>query len=153
MEIFNTGILKKEFEKFQKENLVKILKCDYCQKTACQSWHWKFLGSCKFCREVFCKVCHNFNIAKETLLKGLDPIGKDYIENFIKDFLCISSETLQINFQVSEVVRVPIEKTFNVKSYHKSNKNMSQFVYKIFDKCEKLTYTVKGKPRTFYKKF
>ena len=72
-----------------------MLKCGYCQKTACQSWHKKFLVSCKYCREAFCKACHNFNIAKETLLKGLDPIGKKYIENFIKDFHCISSETLQ----------------------------------------------------------
>ena len=109
--------------------------------------------SCKYCRETFCKACHNFNIAKETLLKGLDPIGKEYIENFIKDFLCISSETLQTNYQVSEIVRVPIEKTFNVKSYHKSNKSRSQVVYKKCDNCEKLKYTVKGKPRTFYKKF
>ena len=153
MEIFKTDILKKEFEKFQEENLAKILKCSYCQKTASQSWHQKFLFSYKVCREAFCKACQNFDIGKETLLKGLDPIEKDYIENFIKDFLCISSETLQTNFQVSEVVRVPIEKTFNVKSYHKSNKNRSQVVYKKFDNCEKLTYTVKGKPRTFYKKF
>ena len=35
MEMFKTDILKKEFEKFQKENFVEILK--YCQKTACQS--------------------------------------------------------------------------------------------------------------------
>ena len=129
------------------------MKCGYCEKTACQSWHQKFLVSWKFCREAFCKACYNFNVGKETLLKGFDPIGKDYIENFIKDFVCISSETLQTNFQVSEVVRVPIEKTFNVKSYHKSNKNRSQVVYKKFDNCEKLTYTVKGKPRKFCSKF
>ena len=96
-------------------------------------------------KEAFCEACQNFNVVKETLLKGLDPIGKDYIENFIKDFLCISSETLQTNFQVSEVGRVPIEKTFNVKSYDKSNKNRIQVVYKKIDNCEKLTYTVKGK--------
>ena len=153
MEIFKTDILKKEFEKFQKENLVEILKCGYCQKTSCQFWHRKFLVSCKYCRQGFCKACHNFDIGKESILKTLDPIGKEYIENFIKDFLCILSETIQTNFQVSEVVRVPIEKTFNVKSYHKSDKNRSQVVYKKFDNCEKLTYTVKGKPHTFYKKF
>ena len=135
MEIFKTDILKKELEKFQKENLVEILKCGYCQKTASQSWHRKFLVSYKFCREAFCKACHkNF-------------------ENFVKGFFCISSETLHTNFQVSEVVRVPIEKTFKVKSCHKSNKNRSQVVYKKFDNCEKLTHTVKGKPCTFYKKF
>ena len=43
MEIFKTDILKKEFERFQKENLVKIVKCGYCQKAACKSWHNKFL--------------------------------------------------------------------------------------------------------------
>ena len=153
MEIFRTDILKKGFEKFQEENLAEILKCSYCQKTASQSWHQKFLVSCKVCREAFCKACHNFDIGKETLLKGLDPIEKDYIQNFIKDFLCISSETLQTNFQISEVVCVPIEKTFSVKSYHKSNKSRSQVVCTKIDKCEKFTYTVKGKPRTFYKKF
>ena len=65
-------------------------------------------------------------------MKGVDPIGKEYIGNFIKDFLCISSETLQTNYQVGEIVRVPIEKTFNMKSYHKSDKNRSQVVYKKF---------------------
>ena len=65
----------------------------------------------------------------------------------------MSSETLQTNYQVREIVRVPIEKTFNVKSYRKSNKNRSQVVYKKFDKCEKLICTVKGKADTFYKMF
>ena len=153
MKIFKNDILKKEFEKFQKENLLEMLKCGYCQKTACQSWHQKFLVSCKYCREAFCKACHNFIIVKETLLKGLDPIGKEYIQNFVKDFPCISSETLQTNYQVVEIVRVSVEKTFNVKSYRKSNKNRSQVVYKKYDNCEKRSYTVKGKPRTFYKKF
>ena len=149
MEIFKTDILKKEFERFKRENLIEILKYEYCQKTACESWHNKFLVSCKYCREAFCKPYHNFNQAKETLIKGVDTVDA----NFIKDFLCISNQTLEKNFQVSEVVRVPVEKTFNVKSYHKSDKNRSQVVYKKFDNCEKLSYTVKGKPRTFYKKF
>ena len=153
MEIFKTDILKKEFERFQRENLIEILKYEYCQKTACESWHNKFLVSCKYCREAFCKPCHNFNTAKETLTKGVDTVAKDYFEYFIKDFLCISNQTLEKIFQVSEVVRIPVEKTFNVKSYHKSDKNRSQVVYKKFDNCEKLSYTVKGKSRTFYKKF
>ena len=49
MDIFKTDILKKEFERFQKENLVERLKCGYCQKTACESWHNKYLVSCKYC--------------------------------------------------------------------------------------------------------
>ena len=138
MQIFKTEILKNEFERFQKEILVEILKCGYCQKTACESWHNKFLVNCKFCRHALCKTCHNFNIAKETLIKGVDSVAKDYIENFITDFLCISNQTLETNFQVSEVVRVPVEKTCNVKSYHKSDENRSQVVYKKIDNCEKL---------------
>ena len=121
MKIFKTDVLKKEFEKFQKENLVQILECGYCEKTACESFHRKFLVSCKFCRETFCKSCHNFNLAEEILFKGLDETGKESIENFIKDFLGIINETLQRNYKV-EVERFPVEKTFNVKSYHKSDK-------------------------------
>ena len=95
----------------------------------------------------------HFNIAKETSTKEVDPVAKDYIENFIKDFLCISNQTLEKNFQVSEVAQVPVEKAFNVKSYHKSDKNRSQIVYKKFDNCGKTSYTIKRKQRTFYKKF
>ena len=94
----------------------------------------------------------HFNIAKETSTKGVDPVAKDYIENFIKDFLCISNQILEKNFQV-RLAQVPVEKAFNVKSYHKSDKNRSQVVYKKFDNCEKISYTIKGKQRTFYKKF
>ena len=68
MEIFKTDILKKEFERFQKENLIEILKCGYCQKLASESFHTKFLVSGKLCRQKFCKNCQSLNIAKENLL-------------------------------------------------------------------------------------
>ena len=44
------------------------------------------------------------------------------------------------NYQVGEIARVPVENTFNVKSYHKSNKNRSQVDYKKFDNYGKLSY-------------
>ena len=138
--------------KNSKKNLVQILECGYCQNTSCESFHRKFLVSCKFCRETFCKSCHNFIIAKKILFKELDQTGKYYIEIFIKDFLGISNETLQRNYKV-EVENIPVEKTFNVKSYHKSDKNRDQVVYKKFDNSEKISYSVKGKNRIFYKKF
>ena len=59
MEIFETDNLKKEFEKFQKENLVAVLSCGYCQKTSCK---WKHR---KYCRESFCKNCHKFKASLE----------------------------------------------------------------------------------------
>ena len=121
MEIFKTDVLKKEFTKFQKENVIQILECDYWQKNARGSWHNKFLASCKYCTETFCKACYSFNVAKNRLLENADLIAKGYIENFIKDFLCIFNETLkQENFEVTK--RVPTKKSHTVKSYSKSEK-------------------------------
>ena len=45
-------------------------------------------------------MCHRFDTTKEILLKEVDEIGKDYIENFIKDFLNISDQTLGENYKV-----------------------------------------------------
>ena len=69
MEIFKSNILKKEFERFQKEDLIEVMKCSYCQKTACKSWHKSFNPSCKYCRETFCKKCHSFNVAKKNITR------------------------------------------------------------------------------------
>ena len=42
MEIFKSNILKKEFERFQKEDLLNVLEFSYCQKTKCGWKHGKF---------------------------------------------------------------------------------------------------------------
>ena len=68
--------LKKEFDQFQKEVFPDVLNCGLCQKDACESFHGKFLVSCKVCRENQCKVCKKYNIAKEVLFKSLDDIAK-----------------------------------------------------------------------------
>ena len=73
------------------------------------------------------------------MLKNADSTAKDYIENFIHDFLCISNETLETLETDFEVVqRVPIEKSHTVKSCHKSEKNKSQIINKKLD-CEKIS--------------
>ena len=146
MEIFKTD------KKFHEEVLVDVLKCGLCQKTAFESFHRKFLVSCKFCRENYCKACKIFNSAKEVLFKSLDNTGKEYVQKFILDFLNLSAESLENHCQISKPISIAKEKTFNVKSYHKSEKNRSQVVYKKLDDCDKLNYSVKGKKRTFYKK-
>ena len=46
---------------------------------------------------------------------------------------------------------MPFEKTFKVKSYNKSEKNRIQVINKEFKNCEKISYSFKGKQRTFYK--
>ena len=152
MEIFKTDILKKEFQKFQKEDLIEMLKCGYCQKTACESFHKNFLASYKFCRENFCKSCQSFNITKENLLSYTDEIGKEYIENFIKDFINLSDQTIESNYKV-KIIRKPVQKNFQIKSYIKSIKNRSQVINQKVDGCEKIHYTVKGNKKTFYEKY
>ena len=74
------------------------------------------------------------------------------MENFIKDFLNISDQTLEANYKV-EIERVPIEKNFKVKSYRKSNKNRSQAINKTLNNFKKIDYKLAGKQSTFYKKF
>ena len=74
MEIFKTK--KRRFQKFQKEDLIAVLECGYCQKTSCEWFRHKFLASCKHCREHFCKKCHNFKTTLEVLLKGTDEMVK-----------------------------------------------------------------------------
>ena len=118
---------------------------------ACQSFHLTFLVSCKFCRENFWKKFHKFDTTKEILLKEVDEIGRDYKENFIKDFLNISDQTLEANYKV-EIERVLIEKNFKVKSYTKSNKNRSQVINKTLNNCEKIDHKLAGKQRRFCKK-
>ena len=93
MELFKSDILRKEFEKFKKEVLIDELKCCLCQKTACKSFHHKILVSCKFCRENCCKACKTFNTAKEIIFKSIDHTAKDYIQNFIRDFINLSPES------------------------------------------------------------
>ena len=77
MELFKTDVLKKEFSKFEKEILTDVLKCGLCQKNSCESFHKKFLVSCKFCRERQYKPCKKLNVAKEVLFKSLDVSAKE----------------------------------------------------------------------------
>lgn len=153
MEFFKTDVLQKEFDSFQKEVLTDVLKCDLCQKDACESFHQKFLVSCNFCRENQHKACKRYNIAKEVLFKSIDDSTKEYVKNFITDFLNLLPKSLQRHYQVTKTVHIPKEKVYDVRSYHKSNKKRSQAVYKKFDQFEKINYSIKRQKRTFYKRF
>ena len=94
MELFETNLLKKEFERFQNEELINVLEFGLCQSNSSE-WDRKFEVTCDRCRKARCKTCISFDTAKENLFKNLDKQGKDYLENFIKDFLSLSNETLK----------------------------------------------------------
>ena len=78
-----------------------MLNCGLCQKTACEDFHCKFLVRCKFCTEKQCKACKKFNISKDVLFKSLEDTAKEYVNNFIRDFLSLSPESLQEHYHVT----------------------------------------------------
>ena len=101
-------------------------------------WRKQFLVSCNQCREAHCSSCVTSKSSVEILIKTLDSDGKNYVQNFITDFLKITNETLQHLFKVE---RIFIEsrsklKTFDVNVYQ-SEKNRSQVVYVIPKKDKK----------------
>ena len=53
--------------------------------------------------------------------------------------MCISDETLQTIENNFNVERAPTQKTRTVKSFHKSENNRSQVIYKKLVDCEKLS--------------
>ena len=93
-------------------------------KTSCnKDFHYKYKPKRNRCRERFCKNCKNFRISFEMFLKNTDEIGKDYLYNFISDFLNINSLTLQIFFpeMVNKTI-ISVEKKLTIKSYNKTEK-------------------------------
>ena len=66
MKLFKTNLLKKEFERFQNEELINVLECGLCQSNS-REWDRKCKVTCDRCRKARCKTCISFNIAKENL--------------------------------------------------------------------------------------
>ena len=102
------------------------------------------------CKEEFCKNCKNFRIGFEMFLKNTDEIGKDYLKNFISNFLNINSLSLQIFFPEMQIkTTISVEKSFTIKSYDKSEKNRDQVVNQELNNVERINYGFKGKQRKF----
>ena len=84
-------------------------------------------------------------------MDNIDEHGKVYLEIVIMEFLNISNESLKKFFNIEKESNQAIArtKTFNVKSYHKNDKNRIQAVYKEFNECEKLILIAKIKKGHF----
>ena len=95
---------------------------------------------------------YNFLISSKILIKTWDSDGKEYVQNFVVDFLQISDETLnnlfKIEIKLSESRTKP--KPFDLKVYHKSNKSRSQVVMKTLNYCNQVQYISKRRKHTFY---
>ena len=117
MELFKSEFFQKEYDNFKKNKLLKVLECGLCMKTSYdKTFHYKYEPNCNRCKEEFCKNCKNFRIGFEMFSKNTDEIGKDYLKNFISDFLNISSLSVQIFFPEMQIkIIISIEKSFTIK--------------------------------------
>ena len=138
-------ILNKEFEEFKATILINVLKCALCKKQKHENRR-KFKLDCRRCREARCIPCKKIKSTVETLINNIDEDGKVYLENVIMDFRNISNELLNKFFNIEKESNQANArpKTFNVKNYHKSDKNRSQVVYKEFNECEKINFNSKN---------
>ena len=129
MELFKTETIKKEFDEFTKKILSGILSCNLCRKLSCK-YHSKFNVCCNLCRAEHCTNCKKFIISKDILLKYSDEETKNYISNYICDFLNISIVSLNSFFPEIKVNQIEIEekKKELYKKHVKSEKNNSKVV-------------------------
>ena len=99
------------------------MACGLSEKYSCK-WHKQFLVSCNQCREAHCSSFVTSKSSVEILIKTLDSDGKNYVQNFITDFLKINNDTFQQYFKVETnfIESRPNLKIFDVKGYHKSEK-------------------------------
>ena len=94
LEVFRNDVLKKEYEEFINEILPKVLNCNYYNISYC-NFHSRFVAFCKKCCSERCNNCRVFNLQMDMLMQAADVVGKNYIFNFVLDFLNISSESLR----------------------------------------------------------
>ena len=142
MELFKTDCLNKEFKEFSEKLMPAVLKCGYCNKLAF-AWHGTFDIACGNCRKIKCNNCYKFNISKDILLDGGNEQTRDYLINFICDFLNLSSESIKQYFP--NVTIVEKEKQHFKKSYIKSQKNRSQVVSVRVPEGKKKTVSFQNK--------
>ena len=153
MELFRNRILKNMYKNFVSNTIFMIFKCKYCNLESC-TLHYKFDCSCKNCRIIKCKECHNFNVELDILMQGASQEARLYILNFVRDFFAISNITLKFFYGFSSKTEISIENiheiTWDLRKFHgtkkgkaveplsktmsfivKINKSKKGFIYKL----------------------
>ena len=82
-----------------------------------------------------------------------DDDGRNYLQNFIIDYFNFRDIGLKnyFNIEKSNETKERI-KTFNIKGFHKSEKNRSQVVMKTLEDRNKIQYISQRRKCHFYKK-
>ena len=86
------------------------------------------------------------------MLENLDDEGKEFLNNFIVNVLNISDESLSRYFKDIKSTVIARSRTYNVKSFRKSEKNRLQVVYQTLTNCKSINYRVGNKKRKFFLK-
>ena len=71
MELFNTDVLKREYQDFVNNILPTVIKCNYCNIEFCK-WHSRFQLTCNQCREQKCVNCSMFNLSRNVLMQNVN---------------------------------------------------------------------------------
>ena len=124
MELFKSVELKNEFKELTETLLPKIMECSYCNKLSCM-YHSKFDVTCIHCKKIKCINCFKFNISKNILLDASSEETKDYLVNYIRDFLNIRETSIEHFFPEIKIVK---KEKIKFKKKVKSEKNRSQIV-------------------------
>ena len=148
IEVFKCDILKKEYQEFVNETPPEVLKCNYCNEDSCK-YHSRFLSTCQLCRKDRCKKCRIFNLQMDLLMASADDLGKNYIFNFVLDFLNISSETLKhfYNIDNSKNEKMQFLNSWKMHEVHGRQNCVSSVSSTI-----KYQYQMKNRKRNVYVK-
>lgn len=116
-----------------------VANCGPCSQFSCEA-HRKFKITCNQCREQRYSNCCSFKCSIEIILtQNGDKDAKDYLSNFVNDFLNLSE--LTASFFSIEISKKTVEKKEQinyVKCYRKSEKNRLQVIDQVLQNTDKL---------------
>ena len=98
MELFTDNSLKRKYEVFVSETILKIIDCNYCNKTSCFG-HRHFDSSCSRCEIETCFSCKVFNQNSMFLMEKTYHEGREFIFNFASDFYRIRNHSLNFFYK------------------------------------------------------
>ena len=140
MELFQTDILKKEYNEFIRKTFPDTLECNYCNIDCCKNYY-QFEVQCHNCGTERCLKCKIFNNQMDCLMKAANDKTKCYIYNFVLDFFNLSSETLEYFYNI----KIKRDKTENINEIAWKLKMFHGTKYRVttLAKTMKFTYTIR----------
>ena len=115
-EIFNSPLVKKEFEKFYQEIIPNLNDCNNCGITQCLFCN-KFKWTCCMCRSDSCKNCIAHKNSVDLFYEKCNQEEWNYICNILYDFFSVSWISRWYFKDISKVITSSIDKTVFMVAY------------------------------------